>query len=151
MQTSRRRSDTAVVRGVDRLIALLIGSRWRAPNVGWQRHLAVFRERPTRVESADESNAAQAATQDFHDFDRAVSADRDASSRFEFAARMRHREPGSVTPVAHQQELDALSSLPFSVQARRDDTRRVEDEQVARGNQLREIAKVEMPNRPGRA
>src|SRR5882762_5169631 len=116
MQASRRRGDTAVVCRVDRLIALLIGSRWRTPNVRRQRDLAVFRERPTGIEGADESNATETTTQNVRDFDRAISADRDASPRFEFSAGMRHREPGSVAEVPHQQELGVLPSLAFPAQ-----------------------------------
>src|SRR6266446_2475315 len=111
MKTCGRGGDTAVVRRVDRLIALLIGSRWRTPNVRRQRDLAVFRECAARVEGANESHPPQSAAQHLYDFDCAIVTERDASTGFEFTTGMRHREPNPVGDLPHDQELGVLSAF----------------------------------------
>src|SRR5258705_1107444 len=59
MQTGRRCGDTAVVRRVDRLIALLIGFRGTAFDVRRQRYFPVPREGRACVEVAHKANTPQ--------------------------------------------------------------------------------------------
>src|ERR1700741_3313196 len=123
MQTGGGCGDAAVVSRVHRLIALLIGSCGGASDVRRQRYFAEFGECPTRVECADEPNAAQATPEDLHDFGCAVVTERDTPARLELAAGMRHREPRSVTQVAHQQELGVLSPFSLAPEAGREAAR----------------------------
>jgi len=114
MQACRRGGDAAVVRRIDRLIAILIGLRGTAPDVGRQRNLAVLGERRARVERSDKTYAPKSAAQDLDDLGGAVAAECDAPARFEFATGMHHREPRPVPGFPHDQKFGVLSTFPLA-------------------------------------
>src|SRR6266566_1757387 len=151
MQACRRGGDAAVVRRIDRLIAILIGLRGTAPDVGRQRNLAVLGERRARVERSDKTYAPKSAAQYLQNLDCAVIAQCDVSTRLQLPARVPHCEPGPILELSDHQELSDVSRVPFPVQSRWYDPRCVDDEQVAGRDQLRQVTKVELPSAAGRA
>src|SRR2546430_8173817 len=92
---------------------------------------------------ADETNPSQTPAEHLYDLDCAVLTKRDAAAGLEFSSGMPHREPRAIRQLTDQQDL-RVSRVPFPVQPRGYDARRIEDQQVAGGNQREGIAEVKM-------
>ena len=96
-----------------------------------------------RLERADETNLSQTPAEHLYDLDCAILANSDAAAGLEFSSGMPHREPHAIRQLTDQQDL-RVSRVSSPVQPRGYDARRIEDQQIAGGNQREEIAEVQM-------
>ncbi len=149
MQAGRRRGDRAGFARVDGLVALVIGGVGRALDVRRQRHAAEaqqqFFERLGRIEAQHEELAVASE----HRRRRAV-IEQNAPARLRLLADAELHARLVRAGDALDQDLDGAAGVLAPVQPRRQHARVVEDEQIARREQLDEIgeaAVVEFPVR----
>ena len=131
MQAGRRRGGGAPVLGIDRLIAFVFAQRLM--NVGRQGHLPDFVEHLEEIALTLEADQAQAALQRIEHLARQALPKGEHRAGPRLFPGVHHGLPQAKPALAQQQKFHfGRPALPASEQARRDDARIVEHQQVPR-------------------
>jgi hypothetical protein len=150
VQRRGRRCDGARLGGEHGLVATLVVGPVVAGDVRRQRHVAVPLEQDQRIvgKAQREERSVGAAASEHLDLETFAGAQADATARLRRLARAQLREDAVVRLDPLDERLDGAAARLGAEQARLDDARVVDDEQVAFAQQPRQVAEDEVA-RPG--
>jgi hypothetical protein len=141
VQPGRGRGNTPFLPGKDRLVPLAVAGRVRAPDVGRQGNVPVPFDVPADIVGQQRNQVATVGPIEAlrHTHPEAI-RDRDLLARAKARCGAKQRLPGAVVlQSAHEQHLHTTARSSPAEQTRRQNPRPVENEEVARVQELDQI------------
>jgi hypothetical protein len=144
VQSGRRRRNRSRLSRVHGLISFGVIGRVGASDVWRQRNMPMALDQDVESTVSNQAHDAGSAFGDLEDLDKKITRDRDNASRLELSSRRDQRLVAIAAEWLEQHDLRGRARGSFTKETRPDDSRAIQDENVADGNEVGEIAKSPM-------